>query len=128
MNAARSWQVTGRLLDRGAACAAAPACSSCHTGALLQQLGHQARPAGLVASADAAPGLGMEVPVERPPVAPIRAGAQTRIPPEGRAPAIVVGEEDPAETPADVVGDLGQRPHAAGAGRALNGEPVAEVV
>src|SRR5688500_7468407 len=129
MNAARSWQVTGRLLGgETPPAAASPTVSSCHPGPLLQQLGHQARPAGLMAGADAAAGVGVEILVERHPGAPVRIVIQPWVTAEHGAPALTVLEEEAAEPRGDVVGDLGQRPHASRAGGALHREPVAEIV
>src|SRR5687768_7169927 len=96
-------------------------------GGRLEQLGDEARPAGLVRSTDAAAGVAVEVLVEEHVVAEMRVVLHLRVVAEDRPPAAPVLEEDVAEPVAQLAGDLLQAEEVAGAGRAFDAEVVAVV-
>ena len=58
------------------------------------EVGHEARPAGLVRGADAGAGVAVEVLVEQQQVVPIRVGLELLDRPEDRPPAVLVGQPD----------------------------------
>jgi hypothetical protein len=62
--------------------------------ALLQQFGDETRPSRLMTGADAAPGLAVEVLVERHVVAPVRILLKARDITEYRTSAIVVAKDE----------------------------------
>src|SRR5262249_10287261 len=65
--------------------------------ALLQQLGHEARPPRLMARADAGAVVAVEVLVEPDQVAPVRILLERAHPTVHRSPAIRASQEDPGE-------------------------------
>src|SRR6266545_5588011 len=70
--------------------------------ALLQELGHEAGPAGLVTRADAGAVVAMEVFVEEDQVPPVRIGLEHLEAAVHRAPAVRTDEEDAGEAPRQV--------------------------
>ena len=78
--------------------------------ALLQQLGDEAGPAGLMAGADAAPVSPWKYSWNRMQVAPVRvvAGTASTSPNTGRRPSRVP-QEDAREPPRELRGDLRER-------------------
>src|SRR5262245_48342030 len=76
---------------------------------LLTQLGDQASPAGLVAGADSAAVIAVEVFVEWNIVSPVRIALEQLGIAEHRSPAIVAAQEDVDQAPRKLVGDLIQR-------------------
>src|SRR5262245_55286330 len=74
--------------------------------ALLQQLGHQARPAGLVAGPDASAVVPVEVLVEQEPVAPVGILLELLGAAEDRTATGAVAQEDSGEAPGELGGRL----------------------
>src|SRR5438034_2623149 len=94
----------------------------------LQQLGHEAGPAGLVRGADAATGVAMEVLMEEHAVLEVRIGGEFRMILERRAPAILVFEEEAGDSLNELVGRLVDRDEFSRAGRAFDFEIITVVV
>src|SRR6266704_7004536 len=96
------------------------------TGGVPQdQVDDEAGPAGLVRGAEAAPGVAVEVLVERQQVVPVRVGLEQLLVAEDRPAAVFVVEED-ADQPAGQVGrHCGEPDFGTRAGRVLDEEVVA---
>src|SRR3954468_18733419 len=84
---------------------------------LLDELGDQSRPAGLVARAESRAGVGVEVLVEQHVAAPVRVVLEGRLLAEDCAPPSRIGHEDLDQPPRKLAGDLAQRQVCARAGR-----------
>src|SRR6516162_8982576 len=95
---------------------------------LLQQLGDQRGPSGLVTGADAGPGVPVEILMERNEVAPVIVLLKLAVVPEHRSAAFVVTEEDAAQPAGNLPGYLPQCQVLAGTGWALHLEAVAEAL
>src|SRR6185369_14982747 len=91
----------------------------------LEAARNQRCPAGLVACAEAAAGLAMEVFVEQHEVLPVGIARVARIVAVARAAAVAVGQEHRAEAACELARDLGEVHEVAGAGRAFDLERVA---
>jgi hypothetical protein len=76
---------------------------------LLQQLGDQAGPAGLVAGAHAATAVAVEILVEGDMVAPVGVALEQLDLAEDRSSTISVPQEDALQAARDVACDLPQR-------------------
>src|SRR4051794_6631641 len=113
-------RTSSRRMVRGGGPAALPL--------LLDQLGDEAGPAGLVARAQARTVVAVEVLVEEQMVAPVRVDLDFLRPAEDRPPALLVAQEDADQPPGELVGDLIEAEELARAGRALHPEIVAVVV
>jgi hypothetical protein len=72
---------------------------------LLDQLGHQPGPAGLVAGAQPGARLAVEVLVEQHQVAPAGVALQGLVPPGEGAPPRLIREEEADQAPGEDVGD-----------------------
>src|SRR5512135_944739 len=81
--------------------------------ALLDELRDEARPARLVARADAGAVVAVEVLVEEHVVAEVRVRLEPLVAAEDRAPPAGILQEDPVQAPRDFPRDVPQRPHAA---------------
>src|SRR5262245_3234480 len=96
---------------------------------LLDTSNRQRRPARLVAGADAAAGVAVEVLVEQHEIAPVRIRRVARVVPVAGPPALRVGQEQRRQPARDLVRRLAQVELAARPGRDLDLEVVAvEVV
>src|SRR5262249_55562480 len=95
---------------------------------LLQQLGDERGPSGLVARADRRAGVAVEILVKRNQVAPVRVGLKARVVAEHRPAANGILQEDSCQSLRELRRNLAQRQHAAGAGRTLDAVAVAEIV
>ena len=84
--------------------------------ALLEELGYQAGPAGLVVGAQAGAGVAVEVFVEQNRIAPVRVGVETTVGAVYGTAAGFVLERNARETTRDFGGDFPQREHLAAAG------------
>ncbi len=71
---------------------------------LLQQLGHQAGPAGLVAGAEAAAGVAVEVLVEQEVIAEVGVVLEQLDVAEDRPAPVGVAQEEPRQPPRQLVG------------------------
>src|SRR5581483_8954278 len=85
--------------------------------ALLNQLGDQARPAGLMARAEARAVVAVKVFVERDVVVPVRVGLELLRAAEDRTPAARVVVEDADEPPREFLRHLPERHLLPGTGR-----------
>src|SRR5581483_103718 len=95
--------------------------------ALLQQLGDDAGPSGLVAGADSAAVIAVEVLIEEDQVLPVRILIKI-VPAVNRPAAVQTLQKDACHAPRELGGDFPQCHHLAGAGRALDREFVAQVM
>src|SRR5581483_3873536 len=90
--------------------------------ALVEQLGHQRGPAGLVAGAQPGAGVAVEVLVEEDLLAPVRIALEQLGLAVDRAAAVRPRQEEAREARGELVGDLPERALLAGAGRAFHQE------
>src|SRR5262249_15811911 len=95
---------------------------------LLQQLGDQRGPSGLVARADRRAGVAVEILVKRNQIVPVRIGLKTRVVAEDRPAADRILQEDSRQPPRQLGRHLAERQHPAGTGRDLDPIVVAEIV
>src|SRR5579883_953511 len=96
--------------------------------ALLHEFGEQAGPSGLVAGADAAAVVAVEVFVEQDQVAPVGIGLELVEVAEYRAPAVAVAQEQIVQAAREFGGDLPQTHPLAGAGGEFYLEAVSQIV
>src|SRR5207244_13175639 len=96
--------------------------------ALLEQLRHAPRPAGLVAGPDPGAVVTVEVFVEEDQVAPVRIALEALGPAIHGAAPVLVTEEDAGEAPRNLRGHRPQIEHRARAGRKRDLERVAVAV
>ena len=101
---------------------------SARISTLLQQLGHQGRPAGLMAGAEALAGVAVEIFVEKNEIAPVGVGGKLGHAAVDRAVSMFVPQENSGEAPRDFGGNFGKREPVAGTRRELDFEIVAEVM
>src|SRR5690242_11310054 len=93
---------------------------------LLEEFGDDGGPAGLVGGAEALAGVAVEVLVEEDQVAPVRVGLELLAGAEDGAAAIGAAQEDVAEPPRELGGDLPEGVRLARAGRELDRECLAQ--
>ena len=106
---------------------AASSVSASSSAKELNQRRDRARPSGLVAGAEARAVVAVEVLVEEEVVAPVRVLLERlRAAVDRPSPGLVL-EEDPREAIGDLLGDLEEIHHPAGARRAFHLEAVAVV-
>ena len=108
----------------------APSCASHErrvvlSAKLANEIRDQSGPAGLVRGAAAAAIVAVEVFVEQDVVLEMGIGLKFFVVAENRAPAVGTAQEELDHAAAQFVRDLVEREHDAGAGRALDLEPVA---
>src|SRR5262245_44020124 len=93
----------------------------------LDDFGHDAGPAGLVAGAEPGAVVAVEILIEQNVIAPVRVGLELLRAAVHRPPPVLVAQEHPAEPLADLFGDLVEIHHVPGAGGTLDLEVVAVV-
>jgi len=96
--------------------------------ARLEQLGHQARPAGLVRRSDAPARVAVEILVEQDVVPEMGVAVQLRVVGVDRPPALIVFPKNAGQPPREFVRHLFDRDEAPRARRALDLEVIAVVV
>ena len=77
-------------------------------GLLLNELGDQACPAGLMAGANAGPIVPMKVFIEEDKIAPVRVALEAVFGAEDGPSPVAVAQEEAYETARQLVGDLAQ--------------------
>src|SRR5205823_2498588 len=93
---------------------------------LLQQLGDDGGPAGLVRGAEALAGVAVEVLVEEDQVAPVRVGLELLAGAEDRAAAVRAAQEEVAQPPRELPRHLPEGVRLPRTGRELDRERLAE--
>src|SRR5262249_23408362 len=92
---------------------------------LVDQVGDEPRPTGLVRCATAAAIVAVEIFMEQDVILEMRIGLKFLVAAENRAPAICPAQKKLEQASAQLVCDLVERAHDAGAGRTFDLEPVA---